>query len=229
MSLSNTSLYKRTLRRLFESRVPCENNYGIAYEIIGYSEIFKPVGVIDGTSLEYIEHELDWYNSQDLNINGHKGIENNKVWKKCATEDGHVNSNYGWCIFSKENGEQFENAVKAIVSDINTKQACMYYTRPSIHKEFNDGIHARRDMICTCYTSTLLRCGVLHHNVHMRSNDVWYGLRNDLAWQQHVAEKMVDRLRSEGLLIYNTIIHWFADSLHLYERNVMDARKMIEE
>ena len=35
-----------------------------------------------------------------------------KIWKQVASTDNLVNSNYGWCIFSIENGEQYKECFK---------------------------------------------------------------------------------------------------------------------
>ncbi|MBD5398509.1 hypothetical protein HDR60_03310 [bacterium] len=224
----NTSIYIDTLKKCLAK--PCEeNSHGISHELLGKKIVFRPFHHIDGTSEEYVNNELKWYDSKDLCIKCHKGIATNKVWQSCATDDGFVNSNYGWCIYSKENYGQFYECVNAIVNDLMTKQACMYYTRPSIHKEHNDGVHAKRDMICTCYTSSLLRFGKLEHHVHMRSNDIWYGLRNDLAWQQEVQVRLIEALHVRDIRCSAGSIVWFADSLHLYKRNYDNVMKFLEK
>lgn len=227
-SRTNTDKYIDLLSECVTS--PCEENkHGICGEILGVRQSFSPLEHISGSSESYIEHELDWYKSQDLNIHGHDGIENNKVWQSCATKDGHINSNYGWCIWSEDNYKQFEHARDAIIDDNMTKQAVLIYSRPSIVHDWNDGVHADHDMICTIYTSFLLRDGELYHHVHMRSNDIWYGLRNDLAWQQYVHKAMVNELIAAGVECSYGDIIWFADSLHLYERNKEEAIKLVRE
>jgi hypothetical protein len=55
---------------------------------------------------EYVKRELEWYLSQSLNVNDIPG-ETPKIWHHVADKDGFINSNYGWCIFSKENGNQY--------------------------------------------------------------------------------------------------------------------------
>lgn len=226
--MTNTETYKQILHTMFGAKAE-ENKAQIAYEIIGCRVEFNPDEHIEGSSESYIKHELEWYQSQDLCTKGHPGIENNKVWKYCATEDGHVNSNYGWCVFSEKNGKQFEHVIKAIFADNDTKQAVMYYTRPTIHKQWNDGMHANHDMICTCYVSYLLREGKVNACVHMRSNDVWYGLRNDLAWQQWVLQLVVEELNCRGVECTTGKIIWNADSLHLYSRNVTEAMEWLNK
>ena len=228
IAISNTQAYADTLYKCLN--MPCEKNqHNIGYEILGAKIRFLPHEHIKGASEEYIKHELEWYKSQDLNIKNHAGIENNTIWQSCATNEGSVNSNYGWCLFSKENYTQFDNAIKSVISDNMTKQAVMIYSRPNINQQWNDGIHANHDMICTIYVSALLRDKKLNWHVHMRSNDIWYGLRNDLAWQQWVQEQFVQKLNDLGVCCECGDIIWFSDSLHLYNRNYNSATKFIEE
>lgn len=231
ISLINTSTYKMLLKKLLDNKIEAvksKTGSEVIAELIGECTTFEPCGHIDGTNEDYVTHELDWYLSQDLCIKHHKGIENNKVWKACATVDGMVNSNYGWCIFSPENKFQFSKAVTELLSNKDTRQAILIYSRPNIHNEKNDGIHAKYDMICTIYTMFFIRNDTLYMTVHMRSNDVWYGLRNDLAWQQWVYEEMYTTLSSVYKNLLRGNIKWFADSLHLYARNLADVEKYIE-
>lgn len=229
VSETNTREYYRMIANMLNI-VMCKrehDSHNIAYEIIGAQLTFTNDGIIDGSSKNYIENELNWYKSQDLCIKGHAGIEDNPVWQSCATKLGLVNSNYGWCILSEQNCNQFEEACRSLARDIDTKQAIMVYTRPNIHAECADNIHAHYDMICTCYTNTVIRDDKLIHLVHMRSNDIWYGLRNDLAWQQEVQRMVLERIREYSYSKFKDVklgkIIWNADSLHLYARNVKKA------
>lgn len=222
----NTRMYRKALRTLLKN--PCEkNSYGITHELLAFQMEFDAYSQIDGAFQKYIKNELDWYRSQDLCIKGHEGIESNKVWQKCATNDGHVNSNYGWCIYSSANSSQFEHAIESIKENPATKQAVMIYSRPSINREWNDNKHAKHDMVCTIYVSYLLRNGFLRAHVHMRSNDIWFGLRNDLAWQQYVLETAVMRLNTLGIQCRPGPIVWHADSLHIYDFEVDKAQKYL--
>ena len=51
--------------------------------------------------IDYINKESKWYNSCSLNIKGY--VDDVKIWQQVCDKDGFVNSNYGWCIYSKEN------------------------------------------------------------------------------------------------------------------------------
>lgn len=169
---------------------------------------------------QYIKHELDWYKSQDLCINGHEGITQNRIWRSCATGKGYVNSNYGYLVYNDENFAQFDHAIREMVKDPFTRRAAMIYNRPSIVEEQNDGVHANRDFICTYATSFLLDYSRdLHMQVHMRSNDFTYGFFNDFAWQCYVYQDFKETLKERGVRTNNGTIHWHADSMHVYERD----------
>ena len=74
---------------------------------------------------DYLEKEHKWYMSQDLSIKG--WMDDIKIWNFCASKDDKqlINSNYGWCVFSEENGSQYENCLQKIKDDPNTREALM--------------------------------------------------------------------------------------------------------
>ena len=59
---------------------------------------------------KYIEAELEWYKSQSLNVNDLFDIYGSvvKIWDDVSDNSGYINSNYGWCVYSKENGRQYD-------------------------------------------------------------------------------------------------------------------------
>lgn len=227
VNFQNTNIYKELLRKMVR-HMKIDGIPGIVAEARCLPIEFEPFGIIEGSSENYLNHEFEWYMSKDLSIKNHPGIEKNPIWQGCATPDGKVNSNYGWCVFSEDNGDQFTHAANALMNDKNSRRAEIIYTRPSIHVEQCDDIHAHQDMMCTNYIMFLIRDDTLELHVHMRSNDVWYGLRYDLAWQQYVYYMMYEALKikcytdlKEGKII------WIADSLHLYERNLEEVKQYI--
>lgn len=229
----NTRRYVSLLADCFKHPVNTDVDNGVAYELISAQIRFKPMEHIFGSSESYIKHELSWYLSQDRCIKNHPGIENNKIWQSCATDTGFVNSNYGWCIYSDANFNQFDSVIAHLCSDESTRHACMVYTRPSIHVEYCDGIHAKRDMFCTMYTDTMVRNNRLIYIVHMRSNDIWYGLRNDLAWHQFVQQQLLEKCKQVKPDVFHDIILgdiiWNADSLHAYSRNISAIKKYVAD
>lgn len=220
--MDNIKIYKSLLKQIMDNGAGSPGD-DIAGEILGAVVVFDPEGPDIPTNEAYVRAEMDWYKSQDRCITGHIGIESNKIWKKIASPTTNcVNSNYGWCIFSAENYLQYQMAVDAFKENRFTKRATMIYSRPSIVFEWNDGIHASHDAICTIYCQAELRMYrdeyVLDYHVHMRSNDAWYGMRNDYKWHKYVIEMLRETLTRElNVPIKLGVIRWFADSLHIYK------------
>ena len=100
--------------------------------------------------MSYLEKEHEWYMSQDLSIKG--WMDDIKIWQFCASKDDkqEINSNYGWCVFSEANGNQYENCLKKLQADPNSREAMLIYTRPSIHHDAVE--NGKHDFICTNYS-----------------------------------------------------------------------------
>lgn len=159
---------------------------------------------------DYIKREIDWYNSQSLNV---YDIEPPvpQIWKDVSSKNGLINSNYGWCAYSGDNYLQYDNVVNELKTNPDSRRAIMIYNRPSMHNEYNlDGMS---DFMCTNAVQYLIRDGVLNVVVQMRSNDAWAGYRNDFAWQDHVAKNI-----QEELNISDRKIIWNVGSMHVYEK-----------
>ena len=175
---------------------------------------------------EYIQRELDWYDSQSLNVYDIKG-KIPEIWKKVANKDGYINSNYGWCLYSKENYNQYRNSLRQLIADKNTRRACMIYTRPSMHVDYcKNGMN---DFICTNTVQCFIRNEELLYFVYMRSNDAIFGFCNDLCWHSHIYTKLLQDIQK----VYPHIkgshngIHWTAASFHVYERHFNMLDKMV--
>ena len=182
------------------------------------------------TPKKYVKAELDWYKSMDLSIIGHEGIESNPTWQSCCTQDDkkEVNSNYGWCVFSEENGLQYDNCLEVLKKDKTTRNAIIIYNRPSIYKEYKrDGMH---DMTCTMYSHFFIRNNKLYMVHQMRSNDIRFGfICSDLAWNCFVYQNMYEDLKETYPDLEVGVIRWTSDSMHLYSRHFDDLKKFVEE
>ena len=159
----------------------------------------------------YIAREINWYESQSLNVND---IEDGApaIWQQVASDNGYINSNYGYLLHSDENHNQYDNVMHALLNDKNSRQAIAIYTRPNMHSDSTQ--YGMRDFCCTNTVQYLYRDGELHAIVNMRSNDAVFGYNNDIAWQQHVLTKLCSDLQLTPGKIY-----WNAGSLHVYERH----------
>lgn len=181
------------------------------------------------TPKKYVKAELDWYKSMDLSIIGHEGIESNPTWQSCCTKDEkkQINSNYGWCVFSEENGSQYDNCLEVLKKDKTTRNAIIVYNRPEIYEDYKrDGMH---DMICTMYSHFFIRLNRLYMIHNMRSNDVRYGfICSDLAWNCFVYQNMYEDLKSTYPDLEVGTIIWTSDSMHLYSRHFEDLKNFVE-
>jgi thymidylate synthase len=204
-------------------------------EIVGANFIADKTTIFGDVNWEYVRREDEWYHSMSLNVNDIPGGPP-AIWKAVADKDGFINSNYGWCIHSSENGfmeniaepdhdygcrlhqrpviesSQFEQVYLELKKNPDSRRATMIYTRPSMWLDYNK--NGRSDFMCTNAVGYLIRDGVLHAHVQMRSNDAWAGYRNDRAWQSHVQLKLATELGVEV-----GAIHWSVTSLHVYARN----------
>lgn len=180
-------------------------------EIVNASFIADEPSIFGKPNHSYTEREIEWYKSMSLNVNDIPG-ETPVVWKQVATPDGRINSNYGWCIWSRENGEQYNNVLRELRQKPTSRRATMIYTRPSMWVDYSrDGMS---DFMCTNAVQYVIRDQALHAIVQMRSNDVFYGYRNDYAWNEYVLKML-----SYDLDVSPGIIYWNVGSLHVYERN----------
>ena len=186
-------------------------------------EVDKP-WIIREPNYEYFNKEFEWYKTQSLNVNDIPGGAP-KMWKACADSLGYINSNYGWMIWSKENGSQFDNCFMKLLNDPHTREACMIYNRPSMQEEYcKNGMH---DFCCTYAVQCFLNedeYNILHlkYIVYMRSNDAVFGFDNDALWHRNVQILLASKLAQDNGLNREIVIDpiiWNAGSLHIYERH----------
>jgi len=180
-------------------------------EIQSVSFIADEPKIFGKINQKYIDAELQWYNSESRNVNDiakyyHKVPD---IWASVASEDGYINSNYGYCIYSYENGRQYVECREKLRENPNTRHAVMYYTRPTMHVDATrDGM---QDHMCTFAVQYHCNNNTLDAHVYMRSNDAVFGYNNDYAWQEHVLQMLADDTDN-----YVGDIMWNVSSLHVY-------------
>lgn len=180
-------------------------------EIINASFFANEPAIFGTVNQDYVQRELEWYKSMSLNVNDIPGGPP-EIWKMVASASGRINSNYGWCIYSQQNGSQLAKVVEELIRNPDTRRAIMIYTRPTMHYDYNTA--GMSDFMCTNTVQYLVRDGKLNALVYMRSNDAVFGYKNDYAWQKHVLEEV-----SEQIKIPVGNIFWNVASLHVYERH----------
>ena len=246
LNRNNDFVVDRLLRKLLDEKnkgniITTGSNASQAVGQEGYIELLAHQILLDpyspyiylskdfSTPKKYVKAELDWYKSMDLSIIGHEGIESNPTWQACCTKDEkkEINSNYGWCVFSEENGSQYDNCLEVLKKDKTTRNAIIVYNRPSIYKDYKrDGMH---DMICTMYSHFFIRNNKLMMVHNMRSNDIRYGfICSDLAWNCFVYQNLYEDLKETYPDLEVGQIIWTSDSMHLYSRHFEALEKYFE-
>ena len=195
-------------------------------ENIGATFIVDEPYILRETNLDYAQREIEWYESQSLNVYDIPG-KVPLIWKQVADKDGFINSNYGWVIFSKENFDQYKNCIRELKRNPDSRRAIMIYNRPSMHYEYNK--NGMSDFICTMYNQFFIRNNVLISHYVMRSNDSITGFQNDFYWNLYVQNKVFDELKETYPELKKGPIIWTASSLHVYERHFKHIERFINE
>lgn len=232
--------------RLLNEQKPTEN---------GTKELLHTVFLADKNYIvrkpkePYQTNELEWFISQSRNVQDLKSFAGfiPKIWKEIADKNSIINSNYGWCCLSEENGSQFYNAMKHLEKDKNSRRAIMIYNRPSMHTDWCEGRELkycrhsydydwhnlpeesykrlRGDFMCCQNNHFIIRDNKLVMTVHMRSLDAVYGYNADYIWFDWIFNKAIQYLKKtyEDLERGEMVI--YADSVHVYEKHYEDLKK----
>ena len=189
-------------------------------EIIGATFLADEDYIVREPNYDYIVRELEWYESTSRNVNDIPGVVP-AIWQSIATKDGMINSNYGWCVWSGENFNQYENVLKELRENPDSRRATMIYNRPSMHQDYNrDGMN---DFMCTFANSFFIRDNKLISHFIMRSTDAVFGFNNDVAWAMYVQKKL-----ARDLEVLPGDLIWTSANIHVYERHFSALEKMIE-
>lgn len=220
-----------------------------AEEVNGTKELIHQVFVADKNYIvrkpkePYQSNELHWFISQSRNVEDLKSFAGftPKIWKEIAEIDGTVNSNYGWCCLSKENGNQFWNAMKHLELDRNSRRAIMIYNRPTMHedwisnrgnnnlcwqyKESEEYKKLRGDFMCCQNNHFIIRGNKLIMTVHMRSLDAVFGYNADYIWFDFIFNKALQYLKKTYPELERGDMVIYADSVHVYELHYKDLER----
>lgn len=232
------------IARLLNEQEPLEN---------GTKELLHQVFVADKNYIvrepkePYQTNELNWFISQSRKIKDLKTFAGfiPKIWKEIAEVDGTINSNYGWCCLSPQNGSQFENAMRHLELDKNSRRAIMVYNRPSMHGDWNDNRNhivnsittgryswkkmspenykkLRGDFMCCQNNHFIIRDDKLVMTVHMRSLDAVFGYNADYIWFDYIFDLAVQYLKKTYPNLERGEMVIYADSVHVYEMHYKD-------
>ncbi len=180
-------------------------------EIIGAHFVANEPAIFHKPNEEYIERELTWYKSMSLHVEDIPG-KCPEIWKQVASKDGTINSNYGWCVWSKENGNQYNSCLSELKKNPDSRRAIMIYNRPSMHIDYCK--NGMSDFMCCQNTMHFIRNNELISIVTYRSQDAIFGYANDYAWADYIHNNLAN-----DLSVKTGNIIWNAGSLHVYERH----------
>ena len=186
--------------------------------------------IVREPNYEYARREIAWYDSMSLYV---KDIPDKipQIWQNVSDINGKINSNYGWCIYSEENGSQYKNCLYNLIHDTSSRQAVMIYNRPSMH---NDSVkNHMNDFMCTfavqCFLNECNDGYELKYIVYQRSSDAIFGYNNDHIWHKEVANRLCNDLEAEfnknknefdnHVHVHFTPIEFNCGSIHVYERH----------
>lgn len=143
-----------------------------------------------------------------------------KEWKN-ASHDGQsiYESCYGHKIFGNTNKEtsQWQKIIDLLQQDPHSRRAVL-----TLHNFNNTELHSK-DVACTCSIQFLCRNNKLDAIVYMRSNDIVWGLPNDIFFFTMLQELLANELGVE----VGTYTH-MVGSLHLYERHFRLAESILQ-
>jgi thymidylate synthase len=209
----DTGDIKKALRKKYKKG---ERDFAGNVSLIGATFVVDKMSILREPNEDYINRELDWYRSQSRNVNDIPGGAP-KIWKQCADKQGIINSNYGWCIWSKANGNQYDKAINALAMDKGSRQAIMYFTRPTMHEDAVK--NGRHDHMCTYNYNLKIENDNLYLMVNMRSNDAVFGYNNDVAFADYVFNLALKDLQKYFPSLRKGAIIWHSDNFHVYPRH----------
>ena len=188
-------------------------------EIVGASFYAYEDTIFGTLNEDWCAREVEWYLSQSLNINDIHG-EVPSGWRAVAAEDGSINSNYGWCVYSPGNHEQGSRVVRELLDNPESRRAVCIYTRPEMWLDY-DQKDRMNDFMCTNVVQYVIRNDLLNVVVQMRSNDAVWGYKGDRYWQRYVQSEILEALRNEEGFsdLEPGPIVWQVGSLHTYSRH----------
>ncbi|QDP51748.1 MAG: putative thymidylate synthase [Prokaryotic dsDNA virus sp.] len=207
----------KQVREIFARKYHKTENKSIpTIELFGISFLADEPSIFSKPNQDYIQAEIDWYESQSLNVNDIDFVPVPRAWQDVANDKGFVNSNYGNIIYSpndKLNGMSQYTCALTELSNKYSRRATMIYQRPTMH--FDATEQGKNDFVCTNAVTYYIRAKTLRCVVQMRSNDAVLGYKNDYAWQKHVLNKLAKELD----LKCNNEIYWQVQNLHVYAKH----------
>lgn len=227
-----TAAYRNLLKRVLvlgepvsPRQLPCREVCFVNWSLLNVSEAesrldFSKTQLPDRQPIydRYADRELEWYLTGSLDA----ASAPSKFWSKIADQQGRIVSNYGHMVMFDEQYPgglvALDHVVKLLRKDPDSRQAIIHYNQPKHYRPNS------KDVPCTLTAQVLIRKGRLSMWVTQRSCDMWLGLPYDVPWHCYLI-----RALSRELGVTAGEFHHSIGSLHLYEKNVDEARKVIAD
>ena len=167
------------------------------------------------TNLEYAQAELAWYLSGTNDFR--KLCKFSKVWEKYSDDGKTVNSAYGYQMLGNHPDCHGINQLQWVEDELRRdpdSRRCVVNINFPVHKL------SKSDVPCTIALQFLVREGELICIAYMRSNDLYYGFRNDVYCFTEM-QKMLAKKLEVGIGPYFHV----AGSLHLYEKELAKVKE----
>jgi len=115
--------------------------------------------------------------------------------------------------------DQLPYVLEVLKDDPLSRQAIIsiWHARPRVNS----------DIPCTTQMQFLIRRNQLHCMVTMRSSDAWLGRPNDWGVFALLSAEVLYRLRMPEIVLGN--LHVTSASSHLYEKDLLDAERVLKE
>ena len=158
------------------------------------------------TDLCYLAAELLWYWSgrNDTEFIGKFA----KLWNKLSDDGVTNNSAYGYILQKKHGFNQIEKIIELLKVDPYSRRAVLNINVP------NENVITTKDEPCTICLNYQIRNNRLNCTCVMRSNDMNFGLRNDLGFFISLQKYIANRLNIKVGSYYH-----FAMSIHFYDKD----------
>ena len=171
------------------------------------------------TNENYAHEELSWYLAATNRIDFSPLIE--KTWKKFSDDGLTVNSAYGHRIFGSHELikiNQWQWVKDKLCEDRDSRQAII-----NLNSAF-DKEKKTKDFICTIALQFFIRNNSLNMITYMRSQDIYYGTRNDIYCFMSMQEMMAKELDVSLGNYYHV-----CGSLHIYEKHFKKIEKLLKD
>lgn len=172
----------------------------------------------DLEAMLYYNKRMKDFSDDGKTLNSAYGHRMRRMWFRATGSDEHSSTMTQW-----------EACLRTLIADPDSRRAIMLINLPG--DEVKAAIMGSKDVPCTLSLQFFIRDGKLDLHVHMRSNDVIWGLTYDLFSFTLFQECMLldlKELPQFKKLELGTYYHT-AGSLHLYERHFEQAVKIVEE